>query len=163
MVILTLLFCLLPAGYLAHSYPQTCAVAGGDCVCYHSEAFHQLPPAPNVVNHNNRLSPAPALHGSVPSFLPFTGPTPPTIVPQQNLPGVPVPSNLSMPILQSFHPFQGQSSSTSEENQRRSIVRINSNRPKQKTQQAAKPCSKPSIPNPINTDLTVLLFPVNIR
>jgi hypothetical protein len=147
---------------LSHSQLlQTSSVVGGDCICYHSEAFHQ--PAPNVANHNRQLSPmTPVSHSSIPTFPSFTGPTPPSFGQRLSLPGVPVPSNMSMPILRPFQPFQSQSSSTSEENRRRSMARMSSNRSKRKVQQAVKPCNEPPVPIPMNMDLAVLLFPINV-
>jgi hypothetical protein len=133
--------------------PQTSAGAGDLCICYHSDACHN-----SNHNHNNRLSPAPPPINPPPAPLPPHVPT--SNPPHLTLPGVPV--NTSAPILRSFQ-FQNSLPSTSEENWRRSIVRMNSaNKSKRKPRAPAKPRAEPPLPEPNTTDVTILLFPVNV-
>lgn len=69
--------------------------------------------------------------------------------------------NLSVPMFRTtFQPFQSHSSSTSEENRQRSIARVNS-KPKQRAR-TIKPKREIQTPEPVNVDLAVLLFPVNV-
>ena len=151
---------------------QTSPRAGDFCsICYHPEAFHQSSPTSTTTVNNqppptsvpNHLSPSTT---SVPiSSLPplFTGPTaPPVNLRMPNFPGV--PQNLSMPILRSFEPFQSRPSSTSEDNRRRSMARMNSSKAKRKPQQTiVKLHNEVPAPQPIDTDLAVLLLPINVR
>ena len=115
---------------------QTSSPRAGDMcsIFYHPEAFHHLSPSPNTTITNDQ--PSTIVPGqlllpttSVPaSSLPlFTYPAAPPVTRAVH-PGV--PANLSMPILWSFKPFQSQPSSTSEENQRKSMAWMNSNKPK---------------------------------
>lgn len=162
------IFCLL--SYLLFG-SQTSPGAGDFCsVCYHPEAFHQLSPTPNTTTTNTQPSTSivpgqpPLATTAVPvSSLPplFTRPAPLPVDSRANFSGV--PPNLSMPILRSFEPFQSQPSSTSEDNRRRSMARMNSGKAKRKPQQTVmKVHHEVPIPQPIDTDLAVLLLPINV-
>lgn len=143
----------------ANDYPQTSSGPSGDtCTCYHSEAFHQPPPAPNVSNHSDQLHPAQPPTGP-PTFLSFPSHISPTLGPHSVLPGV--PTNRSAPLLRTFQPFQGQL--TSEDNRQRSIARMNPPRQKRKPP-AGKHRSETLVPDPIPPNsLAVLLLPTNVR
>ena len=117
-------------------HSQTSPPRAGDMcsICYHPEAFHHLSPSPNTTITNDQPSTAvagqlPPPTTSVPASSPplFTHPAAPPVTHAVH-PGV--PANLSMPILRSFEPFQSQPSSTSEENWRKSMVQMNSSKPK---------------------------------
>jgi len=163
-----MLLCLLPTGCPADGSPQTSSGAEGICICYHSEALHQSPPPSNVTNHRSPPTSSNTNHSNqllllppptMPPFTPFTGHVPPPTGLRVTPLGV--PGNVSTPILRSFQPFQSQPSSTSEENRKRSIVRMNSTKPKRR--QATQLQNEVSVSNPIiNTDLAILLFPVSV-
>ena len=152
---------------------QTGSRAGDFCgVCYHPEVYHQPSSVSNVVTADNH-QPSPSIVSGqlppattsipVPPFPPFSRPAAPLSINScANLPGV--PPNLSMPILQSFEPFQNQHSLTSEDNRRWSMARMNSGRARWKPQQTVIKHHHEAPPSqPIDTDLAVLLLPINVQ
>ncbi|KAF9785059.1 hypothetical protein BJ322DRAFT_1020665 [Thelephora terrestris] len=103
---------------------------------------------------------APGPHRPIHLYQPFAGPIPPASI--DSRPGLPfgIPLNQSAPILRQFRPRENQASSTSEENRKRSIAR-NSNKTKRKTQ-VARAYEEPSASNPVDRNVSVLFFPLNI-
>jgi hypothetical protein len=103
---------------------------------------------------------APGPHRPIHLYQPFAGPIPPASI--DSRPGLPfgIPLNQSAPILQQFRLRENQASSTSEENRKRSIAR-NSNKTKRKTQ-VARAYEEPSASNPVDRNVSVLFFPLNV-
>lgn len=163
-------------GCLTDHCSQTSSATRDVCPCGHAEAFHRLPPTPDITNDQlSPVSPPPTNMQSFSSFPnhipPSTGShlIPPPRVPMASRPvpaGVPV--NTSLPILREFHhPLQHQRTSTSEENRQWSIARMNSL--PAKPVGSLKPAGRRSkqtirTPTPVRimTKLAILLFPVKV-
>jgi hypothetical protein len=64
-----------------------------------------------------------------------------------------------MPILRTFHPFQAQPSSTSEENRKRSMAK-STGKPRRRAQVRLQ--EEPSASSPVEADIAILLFPLNV-
>jgi hypothetical protein len=151
---------------------QTANVGGTYCSCYHDETFHPLPLLPNVAqNQNSGHSQIPVPPGHilpVPSRLtlplpPFAGPTPtpPTFANSHLSPPLGTPSNQATAIFRPFRPYQGHPASTSEDNRKKSMTRRNGTKPRRKPQ-AARPNDEPLASDPIDPEISVLLFPLNV-
>lgn len=97
---------------------------------------------------------------SIPTIPPFTGPNPLATGSRQNTSGI--PSNMAIPIFRPFQPLRSQLSSTSEENRKKSIARMNTTEPKCKGQRAPRSRNEvPVLPTPV-TNVAILLFPINV-
>jgi hypothetical protein len=138
---------------------QTSNGATNLCSCYHDESLHQFPPMPDAPNHQ-------ACHSQVPIPL---GHAPPLLPPPARLtipataaahPNYGVPSNQATSILRAFHPYQSHPSSTSEENRQMSAARKTN---KKKKTQAAKAREALRSPEPIDTDVSIILFPLSVK
>ena len=149
---------------------QTSNGSGGLCTCYHNQSFHLPSPVPDICHQNAHHTPAvPVPPGPLPPvpvpahpFLSFTGPMPPALFNLNPSPPLGIPSNQATPILRSFHPYQAQPSSSSEDNRKKSIGRMNLNKPRRKAR-TIKTHDQLSPSDSINRELSVLLFPLNVR
>ena len=103
---------------------QTSNGARGLCTCYYNQLFHLPSLVPEICHQNAHHTPAvPVPPGPVPPvpvpthpFLSFNGPIPSALFNLNPSPPLGIQSNQATPILQSFHPYQAQLSSSSEDN-----------------------------------------------
>lgn len=155
-----------------NNYCQTSNGSSNLCSCYHDESYHRSPlSSPDIAGRDDHYSPVPVppMHAVPPvpiapglgrPFQPFFGPTPPTSINSRLGLPVGIPFNQAAPILRPFRPFQGQSTSTSEDNRKKSIARKNSNKPRRKTQVAT--AREEPTSHPLDREVAVLLFPLNV-
>jgi hypothetical protein len=114
-----------------------------------------MPDAPNHQVHPTQV-PIPLGH---PPLLPLLArPTLPAMAAPR--PNYGVTSNQAMPILREFRPYQGHPSSTSEQNRQISMTRKTN---KKKKNQGAKARDEPLALEPVDTDVSIMLFPLNVR
>ena len=149
-------------------------------VCYHSGQFHtrrpslvpetvgiqadQCPPVPAPPSILSSFpqptgpASAPIPSSLVPPFSPPTGSAPLMAIGSRLAPLPGVPSNQSAPILRAFQPYRSPPSSTSEENRRKSMIRMSSSTKGQqkKTRKTAK-----EPPEPLK-EVSVLVFPHHV-
>jgi hypothetical protein len=138
---------------------QTSNAATNLCSCYHDESLHRLPPMPDAPNHQVHPSQVPIPLGHAPPLLPsLARPTLPVMAAPR--PNYGIPSNQGMPILREFTLYQGHSSSTSEQNRQVSMTRKTN---KKKKNQAVKARDEPLVLEPVDTDVSIMLFPLNVR